>query len=183
MSDHDQWFERVFQATYADAHLALRRLVARYPLLKNDFDDILESTYVEVSRNREKLQRHENPSAWVVLTLKNKARARFRQKQRELGRLDRWATQEGRFSLTVDTITPEQIFLEKEAREAFREDVVRLIGEEGYAILMRHYDQEVPLKELAAQYGMSAGALKMKLHRWKKKIRRGFAEGRRPHEQ
>ena len=108
MSDHDQWFERVFQATYADAHLALRRLVARYPLLKNDFDDILESTYVEVSRNREKLQRHENPSAWVVLTLKNKARARFRQKQRELGRLDRWTTQEGRFSLTVDTITPEQ---------------------------------------------------------------------------
>ena len=43
---------------------------------------------------------------------------------------------------------------------------------------MEHYNKKVSLKVLSAQYGITVGALKMKIHRWKNKIARELDERR-----
>ena len=44
---------------------------------------------------------------------------------------------------------------------------------------MAHYDQKISIRALAAQYDTTPGALKMRIHRWKKRIARELGEGRR----
>ena len=179
MDDRERWFVHIYQATYVDTHRALSHLVAKHPILRNEFDEILEDTYLEAIRHYEKLKQHSNIAAWIIVTMKNKAKTRCREKRRVLDRLGLRVEVDDDFSMVADNVTPEHIYIEKETGEGLRRSIVRLIGEDGYAILMAHYDQKISIRALAAQYDTTPGALKMRIHRWKKRIARELGEGRR----
>ena len=58
MDDRERWFVHIYQATYEDTYRALPPLVAKHPILRNEFDEILEDTYLEAIRHYEKLKQH-----------------------------------------------------------------------------------------------------------------------------
>ena len=67
--------------------------------------------------------------------MKNKAKTRCREKRRVLDRLGLRVEVDDDFSMVADNVTPEHIYIEKETGEGLRRGIVRLIGEDGYAIL------------------------------------------------
>ena len=135
MDDRERWFVHIYQATYVDTYRALTHLVAKHPILRNEFDEILEDTYLEAIRHYEKLKQHSNIAAWIIVTMKNKAKTRCREKRRVLDRLGLRVEVDDDFSMVADNVTPEHIYIEKETGEGLRRGIVRLIGEDGYAIL------------------------------------------------
>ena len=135
MDDRERWFVHIYQATYVDTYRALTHLVAKHPILRNEFDEILEDTYLEAIRHYEKLKQHSNIAAWIIVTMKNKAKTRCREKRRVLDRLGLRVEVDDDFSMVADNVTPEHIYIEKETGGGLRRSSVRLIGEDGYAIL------------------------------------------------
>ena len=107
MDDRERWFVHIYQATYEDTYRALTHLVAKHPILRNEFDEILEDTYLEAIRHYEKLKQHSNIAAWIIVTMKNKAKTRCREKRRVLDRLGLRVEVDDDFSMVADNVTPE----------------------------------------------------------------------------
>ena len=143
------WFEGVYADTHRQMSLALLRILRLYPILRDVGNEILEDTYLEAIRHYEKLKQHSNIAAWIIVTMKNKAKTRCREKRRVLDRLGLRVEVDDDFSMVADNVTPEHIYIEKETGEGLRRGIVRLIGEDGYAILQT---TDKPLRS-----GISAG--------------------------
>lgn len=171
--DNHGWFDKIYKDTSKILALAMIRVIRKYPSLKDCYNEIIQDTYAELYRNCEKLKGHENICAWLVITLKNKAGDKLREKQKEYTRILGWMEIE-EDAFFVEDISPEQIYIQRETERETRELISKMIGSKGLSILEAHYIEKVPIRILAAQMGISTGALKMQIHRWKKK----FAKGR-----
>ena len=49
--DDQEWFDSIYHSTQRQLSLALLRIVKYHPLLKDSFDEILDSVYMRLSQN------------------------------------------------------------------------------------------------------------------------------------
>ena len=135
MDDRERWFVHIYQATYVDTYRALTHLVAKHPILRNEFDEILEDTYLEAIRALRKAQTAQQYSGMDHRHDEEQGQDALPEKRRVLDRLGLRVEVDDDFSMVADNVTPEHIYIEKETGEGLRRGIVRLIGEDGYAIL------------------------------------------------
>lgn len=172
--DDREWFDSIYHSTKRQLSLALFRIIKQHPLLKDSFDEILADTYFELSRNREKLKSHQNIRAWLTNTLKNKAHDKLREKLRVYRTTVWWAEIDENFIVSHE-LNPEEAYIQREASREIRQVISDTIGEKGLMVMEAHYCHHVSLKDLALRMGISHGALKMKMYRWRRKLaKRGW---------
>ena len=174
MEARRKWFEHVLNETKRTVVQAGKYSLKKYPLLQTSLDDLIQDTYLELYKNYEKLLKHENITGWLVETVYRKAKDRAKRLYKEANRTaDQVDPNEVLERMHLNLIdTPEQVYIRHENAYELRKTLSQDIGEEGYQLLESYYVEGVPLDTLAHQVGISPSALKMRFHRWKKRIQR-----------
>lgn len=168
------WFEEVLNDTKKVVVQAGKHAIRNHPLLIDSLDDLVQDTYLELYKNYDRLQTHENITGWLVETMyrkaKDQARRLYRERDRVPVRIDGGADFEAVQADFRDM--PEQSYARRERAEELRGALVREIGEDAYRLLEAHYGEGVPLGDLARKAGITPAALKMRFYRWRKRLRR-----------
>lgn len=160
MDERRIWFERAFEDTKKIVLQAGRRAVRRYPMLREDLDDLIQDTYLELYRKSDQLRAHPNLAGWLVETLNRKAKNRARKRMRELSR---------RISMDSPSIS-------FEPDDDLRGAIANELGADALSLLEAHYIGGVPIEALANARGTTAAAIKMRFHRWKKRLQKIIPE-------
>ena len=131
-------------------------------IVKNpsDAEEILQETYLILYRKITEVMRHENPTGWIKMTAKY---VTYHVLERN------HAVEEILSQYQADTaVSPEKLLDEYE-------DLRKFLTEKELKLIRRYYEEGYSLDELAQEYRISKPALKMRIHRVVKKIRRGIA--------
>lgn len=173
MEDKAQELDLITQSTQKILLQAGKAIVRRNPLLKDHLEDLVQETYLEFLRNYPRLQNHPNIPGWLVETLRRKAMDKAKRLCKEYDRsyipIDEDQTFE---TFVVDpSETPEEAYIHREDAEKLHQTITQELGEEAYSILKEHYVDGVPIAVLADRHGTTADAFKMRLYRWRGKLR------------
>lgn len=151
----EEYFQKLYEATYDEL---LRYVSKLYWYDAAMVEDILQETYLILYRKIAEVMRHENPVGWVKTTAKY-VTYRVLDKNH--------AVEEILSQYQVDTaVSPEKLLDEYE-------DLRKFLSEEELKLIRRYYEEGYSLEELAQEYEISKHALKMRIHRVVKKIRKG----------
>ena len=153
--------EEYFQKLYEETHDELLRYVSKlYWYDAAMVEDILQETYLILYRKITEVMRHENPTGWIKMTAKY---VTYHVLERN------HAVEEILSQYQADTaVSPEKLLDEYE-------DLRKFLTEKELKLIRRYYEEGYSLDELAQEYRISKPALKMRIHRVVKKIRRGIA--------
>jgi RNA polymerase sigma-70 factor (ECF subfamily) len=143
--DFDDFYARGHRR-YAAMAFALTGSVA-------DSDDLVQEAFSTAYRRWSEVSRLDNPSAWVRKVIVNKAMSRGRRLRRELFAVTRLRNRPPSESPSVDAADAE---LWKFVGELPRQQA---------AAIALHYIEDLPIDEIAAILGCSAGAVKTHLSR------------------
>ena len=153
----EEYFQKLYEETYDEL---LRYVSKLYWYDAAMVEDILQETYLILYRKITEVMRHENPTGWIKMTAKYVT----------YHVLERNHTVEEILSqYQADTaVSPEKLLDEYE-------DLRKFLTEKELKLIRRYYEEGYSLDELAQEYRISKPALKMRIHRVVKKIRRGIA--------
>ena len=153
--------EESFQKLYEETYDELLRYVSKlYWYDAAMVEDILQETYLILYRKITEVMRHENPTGWIKMTAKY---VTYHVLERN------HAVEEILSQYQADTaVSPEKLLDEYE-------DLRKFLTEKELKLIRRYYEEGYSLDELAQEYRISKPALKMRIHRVVKKIRRGIA--------
>lgn len=173
MEDRRIWFDRVLNDTKKIVAQAARSELRNHPLLRDDMDDLIQDTYMELYKKYGRLHDHENVPGWLVETVKRKTKDRAKRLYREINKTAVQIDSNEAFSSTFSDHTdiPEDSYIQREKSKELRSAIEMDIGEDAYRLLEAHYVHKVPLSILAEDNGLTTDALKMRFHRWKKRLR------------
>jgi RNA polymerase sigma-70 factor (ECF subfamily) len=186
-TDESLLFEAVRGDEYSFAELVRRwekkifGFVFRYTGNREDSQDVVQSTFIKVYNNLDKLKDPASFPSWLYRIALNECRIRFRKNRRILDREVpcREGTGEGALDGAepgVDTVTPEQI-------AAGREELNRLgaafylLPEEQRAVILRREYQGLRFREIAEVLGLPLSTVKSRLYLGLKALRRFMEEG------
>lgn len=153
----EEYFQKLYEETYDEI---LRYVSKLYWYDAAMVEDILQETYLILYRKITEVMRHENPTGWIKMTAKY---VTYHVLERN------HAVEEILFQYQADTaVSPEKLLDEYE-------DLRKFLTEKELKLIRRYYEEGYSLDELAQEYRISKPALKMRIHRVVKKIRRGIA--------
>jgi RNA polymerase sigma factor (sigma-70 family) len=152
--------------------MRLRRLLLATLRHPADADDVLQETFLRAYLGIESLRRPERFRAWVCAIALNLARMWQRSLVRRPildGDLDLWA------AATADTNpSPEQAFEQRETAQRLAEALADLPPSERNALLLVYRDG-LSHQETAARLGASLSAVKVRVHRGRRRLRAALA--------
>ena len=153
MSENDEFFEKL----YLDWYRALLRYVYRLTLDRQQTEEILQETFLEAYKKIELLRRHKNPSGWMYVTAKNRARNYLRKMRKP------------------DTV----LYLKNYELPSVNEDDLKYIIPDSFTkeeadIITRYYQDRQSIPEIAKAYGISLSACKMRLKRTRDKLKKDY---------
>ncbi len=153
----EEYFQKLYEETYDEI---LRYVSKLYWYDAAMVEDILQETYLILYRKITEVMRHENPTGWIKMTAKY---VTYHVLERN------HAVEEILSQYQADTaVSPEKLLDEYE-------DLRKFLTEKELKLIRRYYEEGYSLDELAQEYRISKPALKMRIHRVVKKIRRGIA--------
>ena len=153
----EDYFQKLYEETYDEL---LRYVSKLYWYDAAMVEDILQETYLILYRKITEVMRHENPTGWIKMTAKY---VTYHVLERN------HAVEEILSQYQADTaVSPEKLLDEYE-------DLRKFLTEKELKLIRRYYEEGYSLDELAQEYRISKPALKMRIHRVVKKIRRGIA--------
>ena len=153
----EEYFQKLYEETYDEL---LRYVSKLYWYDAAMVEDILQETYLILYRKITEVMRHENPTGWIKMTAKY---VTYHVLERN------HAVEEILSQYQADTaVSPEKLLDEYE-------DLRKFLTEKELKLIRRYYEEAYSLDELAQEYRISKPALKMRIHRVVKKIRRGIA--------
>ena len=153
----EEYFQKLYEETYDEI---LRYVSKLYWYDAAMVEDILQETYLILFRKITAVMRHENPKGWIKMTDKY---VTYHVLERN------HAVEEILSQYQADTaVSPEKLLDEYE-------DLRKFLTEKELKLIRRYYEEGYSLDELAQEYRISKPALKMRIHRVVKKIRRGIA--------
>lgn len=153
----EEYFQKLYEETYDEL---LRYVSKLYWYDAAMVKDILQETYLILYRKITEVMRHENPTGWIKMTAKY---VTYHVLERN------HAVEEILSQYQADTaVSPEKLLDEYE-------DLRKFLTEKELKLIRRYYEEGYSLDELAQEYRISKPALKMRIHRVVKKIRRGIA--------
>ena len=153
----EEYFQKLYEETYDEL---LRYVSKLYWYDAAMVEDILQETYLILYRKITEVMRHEIPTGWIKMTAKY---VTYHVLERN------HAVEEILSQYQADTaVSPEKLLDEYE-------DLRKFLTEKELKLIRRYYEEGYSLDELAQEYRISKPALKMRIHRVVKKIRRGIA--------
>ena len=153
----EEYFQKLYEETYDEI---LRYVSKLYWYDAAMVEDILQETYLILYRKITEVMRHENPTGWIKMTAKY---VTYHVLERN------HAVEEILSQYQADTaVSPEKLLDEYK-------DLRKFLTEKELKLIRRYYEEGYSLDELAQEYRISKPALKMRIHRVVKKIRRGIA--------
>lgn len=153
----EEYFQKLYEETYDEL---LRYVSKLYWYDAAMVEDILQETYLILYRKITEVMRHENPTGWIKMTAKY---VTYHVLERN------HAVEEILCQYQADTaVSPEKLLDEYE-------DLRKFLTEKELKLIRRYYEEGYSLDELAQEYRISKPALKMRIYRVVKKIRRGIA--------
>lgn len=177
-------------SAFASDRARLVRLCAVLTGNPHAAEDLAQETLMEAWRNHHKLVEPSGVSAWLSAIARNVCQRWARQRGKELARVVTEADQpplylweEGSLegeSLSADLVTLDTppdltLQLEQSELEALLDRALALVPAPTRAILVAHFLQESSHAEIAAQLGLSEGAVAVRLHRGKVALRKVLA--------
>jgi RNA polymerase sigma factor (sigma-70 family) len=161
----DVFFAGKSEATFAGEWARLVRLCARLTGDASVAEDLAQETLVEAWRQRHKLQQPEGQARWLSAIARHVCR--------------RWLSRHARRQVALDgaeTLAGEDL----EVELLRQEQAMQLAGALGTLppatreLLVARYGEEASLHEIAGRMGLSEGAIKVRLHRARRQLRRAF---------
>lgn len=153
----EEYFQKLYEETYDEL---LRYVSKLYWYDAAMVEDILQETYLILYRKITEVMYHENPAGWIKMTAKFVTYHALERNH---------AVEEILFREQADeTARPDKLLEDYEELRQF-------LTEEELVLVRRYYEEGYSLNELAQEYRISKPALKMRIHRVVKKIRRGIA--------
>jgi RNA polymerase sigma factor (sigma-70 family) len=152
---------------------AVLRYCVRYTGDPDTAEDLAQLTMFQAWRHTDELRDPEARLSWLLSIARNVCRMWGRKRSRELSRLasgsddsdgadDEWSADE------VDL----EIELERDELAMLLDRAMALLPTDAREVLVRRYIDESPQAEVAAQLGISEGAVEARLHRGKIALRR-----------
>lgn len=152
--------EEYFQKLYEDTYDELLRYVSKlYWYDAAMVEDILQETYLILYRKIKEVMKHENPVGWVKTTAKF---VTYRALDKN--------------HAVKEILSQNQIDIAANPDELLDEydDIRQFLSEKELLLIRKYYEDGYSLEELSKVYGISKSALKMRIHRVVKKIKRGI---------
>ena len=158
--EYSSWFDQTYKDTYSIVkRVGQILLVHLCPALLDDIDELLASTYSDMSKKEWKLRNHPNIIGWLVVAFRYVVYHRIRawyKEQRALKQLQA----EAATARIVDPFQEAALFEETET-------LMRVaLGSRRYELLYANKCKGVPAKDLAALTGRNAHAMRVALWRW-----------------
>lgn len=137
-------------------------------------EDLTQDVFAVAWQNRKKLRRHENPPGFLYLTAQNLSLAYLRRKKKMPLPL----------SESYDAASPEGDAFDVLTRKAdaeidetlYVEPVLASLSPEESALYRDRYREHRELKEMAAERNISRSALRMRLTRLRRKVKKTVSE-------
>ena len=166
-------FERIV-ALHAQRVARLAHRLLGWP---DDVDDVVQDVFLAAWRHRRKFRGDGGEhalAAWLNAITVNRCRTVRRR------RLMRWARRKQLQTQSVEAPTPsaDASAMDEETSAVVR-DAVRRLPARDREVLVLHYLEQTPIGELGPMLGLSRGAVDVRLHRARKRLRQklnGFLE-------
>ena len=171
--EQEIFFERLYRNLFPELKIYAIKLLKS----TEQAEEVVQDTFHEALQKIDVLMRHENPEAWLVLTLQNKIRnhrrAVVKQRERVLS-LDAGVIEE----LGWADVTVEAVLDKLTVQDAERQVRQTLTPEEQY-LLRRLVFEEATHRELAQELGISVWTSQKRLERIREKLDKHFPGYRR----
>ena len=145
----------------------LARLCARLTGDLAAADDLAQETLIEAWRNAHKLTDPAGVSAWLSAIARNVCLRWGRVRGRDIARLDDAEDLNENASSDELPVFDFEEELDRSELSTLLDRALELLPAETRAVLISHYISGSPLSEVAGQWGMSEGAVAVRLHRGK----------------
>ena len=167
-----EWFQEIFDRYARDLLAYARYLLRDAAGLQSDAEDYVQTTFLKMYASQDKLDGHENIEAWLKRVLKNLIVEDMRKLQMRNGKLgapidmEEFAKQEARYRKNVDDAV--------QTGRAFEVNdlLKRGLDDAEYLLFSLLYLLEWPRERIARELNVSPAALKKRIFRLQKKIRR-----------
>lgn len=157
------------------------RLVSLCARLSGDAsmaEDLAQETLTQAWRLLGRLRQQEGLSSWLSAIARNICLRWARKRGRDLARIAQLTPSDGEGD-DLDILPGDEgdltVALERGELVALLDRALALLPTDTRAALVGSYIEELPQAELAAQLGLSAGALRVRLHRGRLALRRALA--------
>jgi RNA polymerase sigma factor (sigma-70 family) len=142
--------------------------------LREAVDDCVQETFLTLWNHRVEVYHHENITGWLMVTatniMGNHYKKEHRRKARTLGSIDNEDPLSPAVSAYMRKLyTEDQI---QNNRQRLIADIEEAIGVENFNILIKYYDKNITVKELAAELGVTPASLRMRVKRMLDTLRR-----------
>ena len=165
-------FERIrlgdqdaFRELYELTHTPLYAFLLSYTLNREDAQDLLQDTYIQVLKNSHLYQEQGNPMAWMMKIAKNLFLSNCRKNQKENLNYD----VENELGFDDMTNVDNRMALEK---------MFELLSKEDRDLIIMHDVSGLKHREISELTGMPLGTVLARYNRAIRKLQKGFGERR-----
>lgn len=168
--------ERFIYQIYMDNFSTLKRY-ANIHLNPIQAEEVVQDTFWQAIEKSDALLQYENPSGWLMNTLKYKIRNLKRANQKELLRLI--SLDCGEVLLLSDFKSAEDVAMQNEALSTAVQKIQNALSKEELYLLKRFAFDSATHRELAQELGISVWACQKRLERIRTKLGELFPEHKR----
>jgi RNA polymerase sigma-70 factor (ECF subfamily) len=147
-----------FNKLYLDLYGSLIKYAYRLTFDKSLAEDIVQETLIEAYKRIELLQQHENPVGWLHVSTRNIAKAKLRNKRKI----------QSEIHIAKNLIKPGG------GGDKISYYISDYLTKAEADIIIRFYEHNQPISEIAKAYGISLSACKMRLKRTREKIKKEY---------
>ena len=170
IKNHDGQSEKAFQIIYEETRRTALAVIKRYCDISADYEDLLQETYIRVYRSIDTLKDDTKVGAWIRTIAGNTAIRHNMKKWPTM--FSDMADEEGNvpdFEDESGTFNPEKIADRKAVSAAVTQILDSLPYDQRTALWMV-YGQQVTIKEMAANLGISENTIKSRLYQGRQKL-------------
>lgn len=156
MYDEEKGFGEFYDVTYSALYGYVRGKMGA----DTSIEDILQETYFEAYKKREKLKSHPKPVGWLFKTADFMIKNWKRRKDNQIVSLEIFSDMSDKLYVCEEYEKIEWRLMLQEILSETERELVRL-----------HYQERYSSAEIAALYGMTEGNIRVRLCRIRRKIR------------
>ena len=165
-----QWLKELYDANYNRIYKLVSYKLWYYTGRTEDAQDIVQEVFLLAYQKD--IRNHANPEAWLTMAAKylchNHNRARKRNDRKQEKALNEMQAERKQRPRHIEEAAIRNV----DTKLALE----NVISREDYEIIEKHYIQGFSLEEIAQQMGVSPVALRVRLHRLRKKLKNYFLD-------
>lgn len=167
----EDWLKQLYDSNYDMLYrLAANRLTVGLGHA-SDVQDVLQEVFLLASKK--KIYRHPNPEGWLIITTSNVCSNYIQANARRLKKLDRLKQEQ--YDANVNSKKQPILQIPDEAQDVDLHIVIeQVLSDEECRLLTQYYIYGHSLEEISRTMNISYSALKVRLHRIRKKLKKYF---------